>query len=569
MSETPPTQPFTPLGFLESRYYYYSFLLQKIVALTPREHQKENLFNLAPLSYWKAHYTGNKGIEWERAVDSLIQTCAAEGLFNPQNVIGRGIWLIDSKGITHYGDQVLIEGIKYPPKEIPRHIAGKKVFEVLESLHLDEPDKNADFAQIEVMLKRLHFQTPHAPMLLAGAVVCAMAAGALHWRPHTWITGKSGSGKSAVIKVILLILRNCTEHYVGETTEAGIRQDMRQDCRAIVFDEAEPKNPAAIIKINNVLNLLRQASSDETGKIAKGTVTGKGMNYKIRSCGFLASINANLPEEPDKNRFQLLEMGESLPKEDYDKWQFEAENIFTKGFQAALHNRVSENIVTLAANAKIFASVLAQRFKDNRAGDQYGAIFAGAYFLTSTQSVTKEMASDLMMGVKFPPEKDQKGAVADCDYLWNYMLDRMITFKKEHKNTYGNIQIISFDRPLAEIIEAAVGNYSPPNYVKEDAERALADRGLKAVIEDNADGISTQYIAVSTNHSAIGDLIFRSRCGGLEWPPILRRITGARVSKKVYRIGEGKEPCSVSLIPWGSNKRKEEPKKQSSLSLVL
>ena len=558
MAETPSTQPFTPLGYLEAKYYYYSFLLQKIVALAPVEHRKENLFNLAPLSYWKEHYSGNKGIEWERAIDSLIQTCAAEGLFNPQNVIGRGIWLVDGKGVTHYGDSVLIDGKKYEPKKIPREIAKKKVFELAESLHLDEPDDKADFTQIEAMLGELNFQTPHAAMLIAGAIVCAMAAGALHWRPHTWLTGKSGSGKSAVMKVILLILRNCTEHYVGETTEAGIRQDLRHDCRAIVFDEAEPKNPAAIQKINNVLNLLRQASSDETGKIAKGTVTGKGMNYKIRSSAFLASINASLTEEPDKNRFQVLEMGEPMAKEDYDNWQFRAENIFTKGFQAALHNRISENIVTLAANAKTFAGVLAQRFKDNRAGDQYGTIFAGYYLLTSTEKVDKATASDLMMGIKFPPEKQDSGVIPDCDYLWNYMLDRMITFKKEQKNAqYGNVTVIPFERPLSELIDVAFGNHIPRNYATGDAEKALSYKGIKVVVEDGK-----QYVAISTNNTAIEDLISRSRCGGLDWAPILRRRKGSLSPQKNYRIGVRKATCKATLIPW------EEDDDQPNLKLV-
>lgn len=560
MAETPAIQPFTALGFLENRYHYYSFLLQKIVALTPREHQKENLFNLAPLTYWKGAYPhGNKkgDVAWDVAVDALMQTCAAEGLFNPQNVIGRGIWLLDGKGVTHYGDLVLIDGKKYEPKKIPREIAKKKVFEIAESLHLGEPDGNADFTQIEAMLKELRFQTPHAALLIAGAIVCAMAAGALHWRPHTWITGKSGSGKSAVMKIILLILGNCTEHYVGETTEAGIRQDLRHDCRAIVFDEAEPKSPAAIQKINNVLNLLRQASSDETGKIAKGTVTGKGMNYKIRSCGFLASVNSSLTEEPDRNRFQVLEMGEPMSKEDYDKWKFRAENIFTKGFQAALHNRISENIVTLAANAKTFASVLAERFKDNRAGDQYGTIFAGSYLLTSTEKVTKAMASDLMMGIKFPPEKQDSGVIPDCDYLWNYMLDRMITFKKEQKSAqYGNVTIIPFERPLAELIDVAFGNHSPRNYAAGDAEKALSYRGIKAVVEDGK-----QYVAISTNHTGIEDLISRSRCSGLDWSPILRRLEGAQVGEKPYRLGVRKTCSRVTLIPWDDGKSEQASQK--------
>ncbi len=544
MAPAPPEQRFRALGFLEGKYYYYSFLLQKIIALSPREHCKENLFALAPYQYWVDKHGGSKE-SWAQAADSLIQTCASEGLFNHQNVIGRGIWIIDGKSVTHYGDQVLIDGEKYEPKKIPREISGKKVFEVAESLHLGEPDKNADFTQIEALLKELSFQTPHAAMLLSGAIVCTMAAGALHWRPHTWITGKSGSGKSAVMKILNMILRNCAEHYVGETTEAGIRQDLRHDCRGVVFDEAEPKSPAAIIKIGNCLNLFRQASSDETGKIAKGTVSGKGMNYKIRCCAFLASINPSLPEEADKNRFQVIEMGEPMAKEDYDNWLFRAENTFTKGFQAALHNRISENIVTLAHNAKICASVLAERFKDNRAGDQYGTIFAGSYLLTSTEKLTREKASDLMMGIKFPPEKDDKSHIKDEEYLWNYMLDRMISFKKEKESNYNTLQVTTFERPLAELIDAAFGNYTAPHYSKDHAERALLDRGIKCVVENDI-----KYVAVSTNHTAIGDLISRSRCGGLDWAAILRRLPTYTPTKKVYRIGIGRKPCSVTLIRW-------------------
>lgn len=535
---------FRPLGYLDGKYYHYSFLLQKVIALSPVEHRKENLFNLAPLSYWVKEYGEKKG-SWEIAVDSLIQTCAAEGLFSPLNIIGRGIWIIEGQGVTHYGDKVLIGGKKYSPKEIPREIAGKKVFEVQESLQLGEADKSADFTQIESILSELHFQTPHAALLISGWLVCAMAAGALHWRPHGWITGRSGSGKSAVIQVLNTILRNCAEFYVGESSEAGIRQDLKNDCRAIIFDEAEPKNHAAIQKITNVLNLLRQASSDETGKIAKGTVSGKGMSYKIRSCGFMGSCNAQLTEEPDKNRFMVLEMGSPMPKEEFDIWEFRMENTFTKGFQAALHNRISENIVTLAANAKIFASVLAERFKNNRAGDQYGTLMAGAYLLTNIGKATREIAADWMSDIKFSIESETSSDRSDESDLWNYILERMIVFKKEQSNNFGTKSIITLEKPLAELIDVAFGNQFPTDYASGDAQKILSYKGIKCVIEE-----AQQFVAVSTNHSAIADLISRSRFAGLEWSPILRRIDGNIASKKPYRIGISGNLSKVTLIPW-------------------
>ncbi len=151
------------------------------------------------------------------------------------------------------------------------------------------------------------------------------------------------------------------------------------------------------------------------------------------------------------------------------------------------------------------------------------------------------------MGVMFPPEKNTNNAIPDEKYLWNYMLDRMIGFSKEKENNFGVMNVTRFERPLAELIDAAFGNYQAAHYAKDHAERALADRGIKCVFEDGK-----QYVAISTSHSAIGDLIARSRCGGLDWSPILRRIEGALAPQKSYRIGTGKAPGKATLIPWGN-----------------
>ncbi len=278
-----------------------------------------------------------------------------------------------------------------------------------------------------------------------------------------------------------------------------------------------------------MLNLLRQASSDDTGKIAKGTVTGKGMNFKIRSCGMLASCNAQLTEAPDKNRFVVIEMGKPIDKKAYDAWEFRMENIFNAGFQAAL------------PNAKTFAGILAQRLQNNRAGDLYGTLMAGAYLLQSTKVVTAAEAIQFCIKVKFPPETENRDDKSDEDDLWNYMQERKIPFKK-----LAGDKVVSIDRPLAELIDVAFGNHTPLNYAMRDAEIALADIGMKAVWEEGK-----PYIAISTNHSGIADLISRSRFNNLEWSPILRRLIGCIPSKKTYRIGVGKSPSKAILIPWG------------------
>ncbi len=129
------------------------------------------------------------------------------------------------------------------------------------------------------------------------------------------------------------------------------------------------------------------------------------------------------------------------------------------------------------------------------------------------------------------------------------MLERMIPFKKQSGD-----KVINMDRPLAELIEASFGDYKALEYSYKDAEIALSYKGIKTVEEDNI-----KYVAISTNHSGLADLISRSRFAGLEWSPIFRRLKGAKVGAKPYKIGQGTKATRVTLIPWDITEDDEKP----------
>jgi len=61
----------------------------------------------------------------------------------------------------------------------------------------------------------------------------------------------------------------------SNSTEAGIRQRLKQDARPVIFDEAEGESQHARQRMQAVLELARQASSDGVAEIAKGTAGGK------------------------------------------------------------------------------------------------------------------------------------------------------------------------------------------------------------------------------------------------------------------------------------------------------
>ena len=80
-------------------------------------------------------------------------------------------------------------------------------------------------------------------VLFGGWVALAPICGALQWRPHGWITGEAGCGKTTAIEDFAYPLLNGVAVYAqGNSSEAGIRQDLAGDSLPVVFDELEANN---------------------------------------------------------------------------------------------------------------------------------------------------------------------------------------------------------------------------------------------------------------------------------------------------------------------------------------
>src|SRR3546814_10759108 len=91
---------------------------------------------------------------------------------------------------------------------------------------------------------------PYGGWLLAGWIAIAVICGALNWRPHVWLTGSSGSGKSWLLDNVIRPLIGAIAVYCqSNSTEAGIRQTLATDARPVLFDEAESEDAKAQVRI--------------------------------------------------------------------------------------------------------------------------------------------------------------------------------------------------------------------------------------------------------------------------------------------------------------------------------
>src|SRR5690606_21380400 len=102
-----------------------------------------------------------------------------------------------------------------------------------------------------------------------------------------------------------------TEKFIGGTTEPGIRQTLKANAIPVWFDEAETDDSRSSDRISGVVELFRQASSENSAAVRKGTSHGNSISFNVKFSGIVSAIRPNLEHAQDRNRFALLDLKES------------------------------------------------------------------------------------------------------------------------------------------------------------------------------------------------------------------------------------------------------------------
>jgi len=513
-----PCMPFRCLGVDEGNYYYLPSSTQQVTPISAAGHSnKSNLLQLAPLEWWESTFGAKNGPDWTAGASYLFELNAAIGTFDATKVRGRGAWFDDGRSVLHLGDRLLVDGKQIPITDFQtRFIYERKP--PLEGLmpegHLDE----SEALRLHQITGMLNWQKPINSTLLAGWIVLSPICGAMQWRPHVWLTGQRGTGKTWLVDNIIAPAIGASSLTVqSNSTEAGIRQRLKQDARPVVFDEAEGENQHARQRMQAVLELARQASSDGLAEIAKGTAGGKALSFKVRSMFLMGSINVGLAQASDKSRFTVLTLSKA-PHGIEGRKQFEAleetvNNTMTKEFCAGLRARTYHLIPTIRKSAKVFAKAAAEHIGNQRAGDQLGALLAGAWSLGSSEVVTEAEAADYVRGQDWGLDADES-MDSDETMLMQHLLSSRIDIEIQ-----GGFRRT---RTVAEILEKLSSAHmdQPSNdfeYMPEDGKQAIARAGIRY-----ADG----FVIISESHPRLKEILRDTPWGG-GWGDIISRISGA------------------------------------------
>jgi putative DNA primase/helicase len=534
---TPDREGVIPLGHDRGTYFYYSLTGKQVHGITAANHTKNTFASLASIAhYWQRNQiwlnTKNE-VKWDEVTDTLMAQCRSVGIFDPERLRGRGAWLDGDHTVLHVGDEIILDGVRHGLLiNGSRHIYEQAARVDME---LGDPLFDSEAETFRQLCVAAPWEEPeHMGKLLGGWCVIAPVCGAMPWRPHLWISSEAGGGKSWTLdNIIKPIVGPIALQVQSKTTEAGLRQTLGCDARPIIFDEAETQNDKDRERVQLVLDLARQASSEEGAAIIKGSASGKAMQYRIRSCFVFASINVGMSQAADESRTVLLTLKLDSDKDNRTKEFARLRELHAKvmvpGFAGRLLARTLALLPVIRQNAMIFADAIARSGQSRRTGDTYGVLLAGSWSLCSSAIITPAQADKQVAGVDWVKRAVVKG---DTQPEWQRALGTLLQHRTRVINTYGRTE----DIPVNELIHIAESNDTEPPMFSlrpSDAEKALSRVGILIGMENN------QRVLHISNLSLVCKEVFSKSEWSMSWTNTLLRIQGAHKNATPTRMAGG------------------------------
>lgn len=466
-------QHFRLLGYKEDVYYIFVNKAGVVRGLTATKLSENVLFELAPLQWWETHFNGGKqgGINKRMAVNFLIHACVDEGIYDNSRVRGRGAWIDEGRTVFHHGGMLTVDGVHTDVDKL------KSDHVYLKDISLPDPAPVAlsdeDGRKLFALATQFRWTMPGSAALLAGFAMLAPICGALKWRPHIWLTGGAGCGKSTVLNEYVFPLMNGTSLFAqGNSSEAGVRQWLKNDARPVLFDESESNEEGDIRRIQNVLSLIRQASTESEARTLKGTAGGEAMSFHIRSMFCMASIQVAIKHQADVERLTVMSLRPKREDENAsENWSTLKDDLYRtiKGdptIAARLMRRALNMLPVIQKNIEVFATAAAKRFGSQRDGDQYGTLLAGCWSMMCADIATLEQADEMINGFDWS-EHRENNETDEAQGALGTLLGALIT----HQGVRYSV---------AELVQASAMEDGKVGVVtKSDADALLGRHGMK------------------------------------------------------------------------------------------
>lgn len=312
---------FRILGVADDGYAYFLDQWGRLQKWRLEQTTADKLRLLAPFEYWYVRYNdeGKMGKpQWSRAIEQITQETGPKD-FDPDTTRGRGAWRETDGRICYFDGQDML-GISDPKRLYIRRT--KK-----------DIGLGGEKASSEVRQEMLHAAADLSFESRADAIRClawstlAPFCGALPWRPTGFITGKSQSGKTTALNLIVRPLSGAETCSGAASTEAGIRQHNKVDAIGIIIEELEDDSPEKKDNRDRILGYERLCTSDDAPPGWKGTQDGAGMKFGTEKMFLNVAISPIVDASADANRMFTISMVN--PEESPESWNLKEKRLET------------------------------------------------------------------------------------------------------------------------------------------------------------------------------------------------------------------------------------------------
>lgn len=396
-----------PLGFDKSKYYYFSTRKKQIIEFTGSDHAQNKFLLEGEPKYWGDKYgyvvkqdgTLTNNPDWKKVIWNLGKLSAEAGPFDNDKVRSVGAWEENKKIIVNIGDKIYYDNEFFPLYN--NGIKSNYFYQATKSYSIDfnRPLGNSDMIKFVEAFQMLKYKNHSDYIILLGWIFSAQIFAALPWRPHIWITGPRGAGKSTILNYIhdaimfSIIIQN--------STAAGIRQKIENNAIAVILDESEPNTDRDREKLAEVLTLARQSSTRSSYQSLRGSASGNAISYNTNTCFCMGSIQLSQMGGADTSRFFVIEMKDIKDQSHEDFVRLQNAMAEIQNLSQGLFVRAVNMYDVHIKNIETAKKVIKERRIESRQADQLAPIIAGYWAYFSTELMDVSFVTDTIAEMNF------------------------------------------------------------------------------------------------------------------------------------------------------------------------
>lgn len=506
--------PFDIIGTSGDDIVFYPHGSNRICRYKASSLTKNALMTLADRSVWASYYNVEGRIAWDAAINDIIRRSERAPVFDFTRVRGAGAWLEDSEVVVNTGEYLLIDGQKKDLHErIGSFVYEKQAYVPYRADGVLATDESAKLLEV---LKMIDWKTKAAPYALAGWLALAPWGGVLRWRPHVWIVGPRGTGKSWILERIVypVSIRDFGVKGGGTSTPAGVRQALANSSRCFMGDEMESDNQRQGEQIEQILTLFRGSSSGQEsgGSTLHGSQDGEGKLWVMQSMACFASIGAAMRHGADMDRFTICELkpprrGQIEDRKDKFRMLEEMTLMFTQEYSRAFHARMYSLMGELLKAVPVMAEQASKIMGNMRDGDQMGALMAGCWMLAHDKAPTASEAAEYLAALGIESLKDDGQEKSDEELCYDEIMSQrieIVTKSGRIKLSIGGAMELWFGQSSG-LHEYYANQDEYPGLTNEIIRRELEQSGIKPVYEKGQ-----QYVYVAVSHPQMRKLLKES-----------------------------------------------------------